>query len=109
MRQLITTLRALSGVVALVYVVLGLGIGSVLVDGLPPGGWGAPLWVGLLPVAYWLALLGLSFALDEEQRKRLSIALLTPPLAFVAGVLFGTAPHFWGPVLKPLAARWVKP
>jgi hypothetical protein len=109
MRILVTILRALTGVTVLIYLVLGLGIGSVLVDGLPPGGWGAPAWVGALPFAFWLAALGLYSSLDGAGRSRLLIVVLAPPLAFAAGVLFGTAPYFWGALLKPLAARWVKP
>src|SRR5688572_27006281 len=107
MTVLTTILRGFLAVTALIYLVLGLGIGSVLVEGLPPGGWGAPAWVGAIPVGLWLATVALFLLARGPDRQRLIIVVLTPPLAFLAGVLFGTAPEFWGKVLKPLAGRWL--
>lgn len=99
-------LRALLGPSALIYLVMGLAIGATLVDGPAPGGWGPPaFYVGL--AAFWLLPVGL-LAVAPAHRSKLYIVALTPPLALAAGVLFGTAPHFWARVLAPLARGWVK-
>ena len=107
MRILVKILRGLLGAFVLFYVVLGLGVGSYAVDGPPPGGFG-PVWTWLVPLGFWLIVIACYFGARPPERERTTIVVVALPLAFVAGVLFGTAPTFWGEVLRPLAARWVR-